>query len=86
MPITVKTAISLTDEQDAYARALVAPGHYPRVTAVVQRGLEILRRDAETHRVEIQGLQTLIDQRRSEPLMPLEENPQAFLATIDREG
>jgi len=84
--MTMKTSISLTDEQDAYARALVAQGRFPSVSAVLQRGLEMLRRDEETHRAEIQALQTLIDQRRSEAPIPLEENAAAFLAAIDREG
>jgi len=84
--MTAKTSISLTDEQDAYARALVAQGRYPSVSAVLQRGLEMLRRDDETHNAEIQALQTLIDQRRSGPFVPLEESAEAFLAAVDREG
>ena len=84
--MTVKTSISLTDDQDAYARALVAAGRYPSVSAVLQRGLEMLRRDNETHDAEIRALQTLIDQRRSEPFVPLETGAEAFLAAIDREG
>lgn len=81
--MTVKTSISLTDEQTAYARALVAQGRYASISAVLQRGLEMLCRDEETHRAAIQAL---LDQRRSEPSMPLEETAEAFLAAIDREG
>ena len=51
--MTVKTSISLTDEQDAYVRTLVAQGRYPSVSAVLQRGLAMLRRDDETHHAEI---------------------------------
>lgn len=82
--MTVKTSVSLTDEQDAYARTLVAQGRYPTVSAVVQRGLEMLRRDEETHKAEIQALQKLIRQRRGEPSVPLEESAEEFLAAIDR--
>jgi antitoxin ParD1/3/4 len=84
--MTIKTSISLTDDQNAYARALVARGRYASVSAVLQHGLEVLRRDDETHRVQIQALQALIDQRRSEPFVPLEESAEGFLAAVDREG
>jgi Arc/MetJ-type ribon-helix-helix transcriptional regulator len=47
--VTVKTSISLADEQDAYARSLVASERYASVSAVQQRGLEMLRQDAEIH-------------------------------------
>lgn len=84
--MTVTTSISLTDEQDTYARALVTQGRYPSVSAVLQRGLEMLRRDEETRRSEIQALQTLIEQRQSEASMPLEDNAEAFLAAIERKA
>ena len=83
--MTVKTSISLTDEQDAYARTLVAQGRYPSVSAVLQRGLEMLRRDDETHKAEIQALQVLIDQRRSGSFVTLEESADEFVAAMDRE-
>ena len=84
--MTVKTSISLTDDQNVYARALVARGRYPSVSAVLQHGLEVLRRDDETHSAQVQALQVLIDQRRSEPFMSLEESAEAFLAAVERAG
>lgn len=84
--MTVKTSISLTDEQDAYARTLVAQGRYPSVSAVLQRGLEMLRRDNETHSAEIQALRALIAERRLGPFVPLEESEEEFVAAIDCEG
>lgn len=83
--MAVKTSISLTDEQDAYARTLVARGRYPSVSAVLQRGLEMLRRDDETHKAEIQALQVLIEQRRSGSFVTLEESADEFVAAMDRE-
>lgn len=83
--MTVKTSISLTDEQDAYARTLVAQGRYPSVSAVLPRGLEMLRRDDETHKAEIQALQVLIDQRRPGSFVTLEESAEEFVAAMDRE-
>ena len=84
--MTVKTSISLTGEQDAYARSLVARGRYPSVSAVFQIGLEMLRRDDERHNAEIQALQTLIDERRAGAFAPLEESADDFLASVNRAG
>lgn len=83
--MTVKTSISLTDEQEAYARSLVAGGRFPSVSAVLQRGLDMLRRDDESHQAEIDALRVLIVERRSGPFVPLEETPERLLAAIDRE-
>ncbi len=58
--MTVKTSISLTDEQEAYARSLVERGRYSSLSAVLQHGLDMLRRDDEAHASKIQALQELI--------------------------
>jgi antitoxin ParD1/3/4 len=63
--MTAKTSISLTDDQEAYARSLVESGQYPSLSAVLQRGLEMLRRDSEMRDAELQALRSLIDQRRA---------------------
>jgi Arc/MetJ-type ribon-helix-helix transcriptional regulator len=44
--MTAKTSISLTDEQESYARSLVERGQFSNLSAVLQHGLEMLR-DAE---------------------------------------
>ena len=38
--MTVKSSISLTDEQHAFARALVEAGRYASLSAVLQRGVD----------------------------------------------
>ncbi len=63
--MTAKTSISLTDDQEAYARSLVESGQYPSLSAVLQRGLEMLRRDSEMRDAELQALRSLIDRRRA---------------------
>ena len=83
--MTVKTSISLTDEQEAYARSLVERGRYSSLSAVLQHGLDMLRRDDEAHASKIQALQELIDRRRTGPLVPLEHKVDDFLAAVDRE-
>nr|WP_294516347.1 type II toxin-antitoxin system ParD family antitoxin [uncultured Rhodopila sp.] len=83
--MTVKTSISLTDEQEAYARSLVERGRYSSLSAVLQRGLDMLRRDDEVYALKIQALQTLIDQRRAGAFVPLEAEVNDFLAAVDSE-
>jgi antitoxin ParD1/3/4 len=81
--MTVKASISLTDAQDAFARSLVAQGHYPSLSAVLQHGLEILRTETETKRVEIEALRLLMEERRRGRFISLEEGKaqtQAMLA------
>ncbi len=70
--MTTKTSISLTDQQDAFARSLVARGQYPSLSAVLQRGLEMLQRESELREAELQGLRLLIDQRRAGAFVDIE--------------
>jgi antitoxin ParD1/3/4 len=71
--MTAKTSISLTDAQEIYARGLVESGQYPSLSAVLQRGLELLRRDNETYCAEIEALRSLIDQRRAGDFVDLDK-------------
>src|SRR3546814_15171073 len=68
-PMTVKTSISLTDEQEAYARSLVETGQFPSLSAVLQRGLDMLRRDGEQRTAELDAMRALIDRRRAGPFV-----------------
>jgi antitoxin ParD1/3/4 len=71
--MTVKTSISLTDDQEAFARSLVVAGQYPSLSAVLQRGLDLLRRESERHDAEIAALRSLIDRRRAGSFVDLDE-------------
>jgi len=70
--MTAKTSISLTDDQETYARSLVESGQYPSLSAVLQRGLEMLRRDSEMRDAELQALRSLINQRRAGAFVDME--------------
>lgn len=83
--MTVKTSISLTDDQEAFARSLIARGRYSSLSAVLQQGLELLRRDDEAHALKIRALQLLIDERRTGSFVPLENDVDSFLAAVERE-
>ena len=78
----VKITISLTDDQEAYARGLVDSGHYPSLGAVLQRGLDMLQRENEMRDAELQALRSLIDQRRAGPFVDLDEGEVATRALL----
>lgn len=82
--MTVKTSISLTDDQEAYARSLVEGGQYPSLSAVLQRGLDMLRRDNEVHDAEVAALRSLIDQRRSGTFIGLDEGETETRLMLER--
>ena len=63
--MTVKSSISLTDEQFAFARAQVDSGRYSSVSAVLQQGIEFLRRRTEAEELETTALRKLLSDRRN---------------------
>ena len=63
--MTVKASISLTDQQDAFARSLVAEGKYSSVSAVVQRALDLLHDEIEAREADTAALRSLLEQRRA---------------------
>jgi antitoxin ParD1/3/4 len=63
--MTVKTSVSLTDSQEAFARELVEKGRFPSLSAVLQHGLELLRSEKELEEAELAALRALLEMRRS---------------------
>ena len=66
--MSVKASISLTDSQDALARALVAEGRYASLSAVLQQGLELLRHQTEAAALETEALRALLAERQAGPM------------------
>jgi len=62
--VTVKSSISLTDEQHAFARALVEAGRYTSVSAVLQQGVDMLRQRMDAEEAETAALRALLARRR----------------------
>ncbi len=62
--LTVKSSISLTDEQHAFARALVETGRYSSLSAVLQPGVDLLRRRMDAEKLETAALRELLSRRR----------------------
>ena len=67
--MTIKSSISLRDDQHAFARSLVEEGRFPSVSAVVQQGLDLMRqRDADTQ-ADRAALRALLEERMSGPFL-----------------
>lgn len=69
--MTIKTFISLTDAQEAFARGLVEQGRYSSLSAVLQQGLEVLRTQTEANDTERDGLRALLQRRRGGAFIPV---------------
>jgi len=61
--MSVKSSISLTDQQDAFARSLIEQGRYPSLSAVLQNGLDLLRQKTEAEETETAALKVLLQER-----------------------
>ena len=64
--VAVKSSISLTDEQHAFARALVEAGRYSSVSAVLQQGVDLLRQRLDAEELETAALRELLSRRRKD--------------------
>lgn len=65
--MSVKSSISLSAQQDSYARDLVASGRFASLSAVLQHGLELLRDREEAARMEQEALRLLLAERAAGP-------------------
>ena len=61
--MTVKLSVSISKTQEAFARRLVEEGRHASLSAVVQRGLEVLRAETEAREAELAALRGLIAER-----------------------
>ena len=71
--MTVKASVSLTDEQYAFAKTLVDTGRCSSVSAVVQRGIDLLWRSLELDDLERRALQESLSRRRAGECVAAEE-------------
>ena len=82
--MTVKTSISLTDAQEAYARRLVEQGRYASLSAVLQHGLEMLRAETEAKDAELAALRALLEERAKGEFVSMEESDAQIDAMLER--
>jgi antitoxin ParD1/3/4 len=71
--MTVKSSISLTDEQDVFVRSLVTAGRYPSASAVLQRGIDLLRAQMEAEEADVAALREILRERVEGPFISSEE-------------
>jgi len=71
--MAVKASVSISEQQDEYARRLVDEGRYSSLSAVVQRGLELVREETELKDAELAALKALIAERMGGEFVGLEE-------------
>ncbi|ANK75854.1 transcriptional regulator (plasmid) [Ensifer adhaerens] len=71
--MSVKSSISLTEQQDSFARSLVESGRYSSISSVLQHGLELLRQKTESEAVETAALRELVQQRLNGPMISATE-------------
>lgn len=64
--MTVKSSISLTDDQFAFAKTMVETGQYSSLSAVLQKGVEVLRQQQEDDDLERAALRSLLQNRLKE--------------------
>ncbi len=67
--MTIKSSISLRDDQHAFAKTLVAGGRFPSVSAVVQQGLDLLRQQDADAAADRAALLALLAERASGPFI-----------------
>jgi antitoxin ParD1/3/4 len=87
--MTVKSSISLTDEQDAFVRTLVAAGRYPSASAVLQQGVELLRRQTEAEEADTAALRAILQERLAGRFLPAEvmrDQVEAMIAAKRRDA
>ena len=82
--MTVKTSISLTDAQEAYARKLVEEGRYSSLSAVLLQGLEMLRLKTEAKEAETAALRAFFEERAKGPFISMEESDAVIDAMLKR--
>ncbi|RVG84406.1 type II toxin-antitoxin system ParD family antitoxin [Sinorhizobium meliloti] len=82
--MSVKSSISLTDQQDAFARSLVESGRYSSLSSVLQQGLELLRQKTEAEAVETAALREVIQRRLIGPMISATEMEGRVAAMIER--
>ena len=76
--MNVEASTSLTEAQEALVRDLVASGRYPDASAVIEDGLDLLRREAG----DVASLRALLEERLAGPFEDLETGRRRTAAMI----
>lgn len=82
--MSVKSSISLSDQQDAFARGLVEQGRFSSVSAVIQNGLDLLRQRTEADEVETAALKALLQARSQGEFLRATDMGEHVAAMMDK--
>ncbi|ODT71803.1 MAG: transcriptional regulator [Pelagibacterium sp. SCN 63-23] len=82
--MSVKSSISLTEQQDAFVRSQVESGRYSSASSVLQQGLELLRQKTELEAAEIEALRALVAHRLKSRPVSADEMDRRVDAMIER--
>lgn len=82
--MSTKASVSISDQQDKFARGLVEDGKYSSLSAVVQHGLELLKQEVEMSQAELEALRALIKTRAEGDFVPMEEAQKSTSAMIEQ--
>jgi antitoxin ParD1/3/4 len=77
--MSVKASVSISNQQDRYARSLVEQGRFSSMSAVVQQGLDLLQQKTEADQLETEALKALLQERQVGPF----ESSAQFSERID---
>jgi len=80
--MSVKASVSISDQQDMFARRLVDEGRYASLSAVVQRGLELVREETELKDAELAALKALIAERSTGEFVSAEQGRERTKAML----
>jgi antitoxin ParD1/3/4 len=67
--MSVKASVSISQSQDAFARALVKQGRYSSLSSIVQHGIELVKADTELREAETSALRALLNERAAGPFV-----------------
>ncbi|SHI05882.1 ribbon-helix-helix domain-containing protein [Marivita hallyeonensis] len=62
--MSVKASVSMSEQQEAFARSLVEEGKFSSVSAVVQHSLDLLKTKTELEEAELNALRSFFADRR----------------------
>ena len=71
--MSVKASVSISEQQESFARSLVEEGRFSSLSAVVQRGLDLLRDETSLKEAELAALRALLDERRAGDFLDSDE-------------
>ena len=79
---SVKASVSISVQQDAFARKLVEEGRYADLSEVVQRGLELVREETEMKDDNREKLRALLESRMRGEFLTVGESDAQIAAMI----